>query len=174
MKKKDKIAHGLTKLVVFPSGNPDKVIKFPFCGMYWYNSENELDYAPFEVVQDYCAEEADIYYEACELGLECFFAETEFGGCTKDGTKFYISERVRGYVKNKDTSKDSYEKASSFYCNICDAWLADAIEFYGLDKVRALINFLDSHQLSDFHTGNLGTRANGAPVLLDYSDYREA
>ena len=40
-------------------------------------------------------------------------------------------------------------------------------------KVKELIKFIYDLGLEDFHNGNIGFRKNGAPVLLDYSDYNE-
>ena len=84
-----------------------------------------------------------------------------------------MSERVISFSRKESTSKDSYDKAKSLYSCLPTSWLADAIEYYGFQKVKHLINFLEEHDLKDFHSGNVGMREDGAPCLLDYSDFRE-
>lgn len=174
----DEIAWGISKFVIFPAGTPDKVIKIPFEGGYFHlytsNSDDyEVDFCPNTNIVDYCEEEADIYTEAEELGLECFFAETKFGGHTKDGTPFYVSERILGYEPNEETSQDSYKKAEENRCALPQNFVADAIEQFGLEKVQELIVFLKAKNLHDFHDGNIGVRRDGSVCILDYSDWRE-
>ena len=169
----DSTAWGVSKFVIFPSGNLNKVIKIPFEGVWEYNSEIEdEEWFEFEVIKDYCAEEAAIYDEAVEAGLECFFAKTEFGGFTKDGTKFYIADRVKPFDWHRAT-EGSEKKANEIRCSLDSIWIANAIDCYGLDKVNELVAFLWDRNLHDFHDGNVGMREDGSPVLLDYSDYKE-
>lgn len=169
----DETNWGVSKFVIFPADEPDKVIKIPFEGNWEWNEEiEENDWLPFEVIVDYCAEEEEVYSEAVDAGIECFFAETRFGGCTKDGTRFYVSERVIPYSPTA-ASEDSTLKARKIEAPLDSDWLANAIDFYGIDKVAKLVKFLDDRGLFDFHRGNLGMRKDGSPVLLDYSDFRE-
>ena len=179
----DEIAYGVSKFVIFL--DDDFVIKIPFNGEWgWSYEDEESVFDPF-FCQDYCAVEEEIYNKAYEEGLEMFFARTKFIGFGKNHTPIYQSERVTLYgsqegskiADKKAPSKDSQNKANDAinddYCSLPFGWLARAYDFYGEEKVKKLIKFIYDTGLEDFHNGNIGFRKNGAPVLLDYSDFHE-
>jgi len=177
---REQYRYGLSKFVIFL--NESEVIKIPFNGIfeYCYNNEEEgYVFNPF-YTEDYCAVEENIYYEAEEEGIEEFFAKTEYIGQADCGTLIYKSERVLPYycentleIRKKEPSNKAKDSASEAKTPLPFGWLARAYDYYGEEKVKHLIDFIDEHDLHDFHDDNIGFRKNGAPVLLDYSDYRE-
>jgi len=178
-------AYGASKFVIFL--NKDEVIKIPFNGCYWYNYDEKGDCdICFEhfMNEDYCATEEEVYEKAVYEGLEKFFASTKFCGRSKNGVPVYISERVYTFYSNEearektdDFSDNSLEIAkelkSKVPTRLSQEWVARAIEYYGDELVKKLFNFIDKEDISDLHMENVGFRRNGAPVILDYSSYRE-
>lgn len=179
-----KTAYGASKFVILL--NDKEVVKVPFNGCFWYDDIDEEGGWRFDEFNnnDYCATEAAIYADAVALGVEKFFASTKYYGSTVEGTPIYISERVYGLYENDDarykitSSEDSNKKATEIrngYSSpiACTEWLAKAIEFYGINAVMDLLAFIELEHISDFHTGNIGFRKDGSPVILDYSGYDE-
>ena len=170
---------GASKFVIFFDDN--EVIKIPFNG-YFYKAEDDetdkyyTDFRPFEIIEDYCAEEERIYNLAVEAGVEMFFAKTQYIGSTVSDTPFYVSERVicnytpHPSQKSIDTLKDKYY---SFQYEINRTWSAAAIEYYGEELFSKFVDFVEQNRISDLHGGNIGYRKDGAPVLLDYSGYED-
>ena len=176
-------AYGASKFIIFL--NDDEVVKVPFNGCYWYDPDAEggWRFDEFYYSKDYCGIEASVYADAVALGMEKFFASTKYYGRTVEGTPIYLSERVYAFYENDDarhktkSSEDSNKKASEInkkYNKYINAeWLAKAVEFYGEDAVIDLMAFIDLEHIDDFHTGNVGFRKDGSPVILDYSGYKE-
>lgn len=176
-------AFGVSKFVIFL--NNDEVAKIPFNGSFWYDSNEEDGYRFDEFNNsDYCATEAAVYADAVALGVEKFFASTKYYGKTAEGTPVYISERVYSLyeddnIRSKITSSEASNKKATeiktdYSVHISSTeWLAKAIEFYGADAVINLIDFIELEHINDFHSGNIGFRKDGSPVLLDYSGYDE-
>jgi hypothetical protein len=174
--------YGMTKFVLM--FNEEEVIKIPFDGEFYYTNEDndEEAFTPFREHEDYCALEEEIYIKACDAGVGAAFAETRFLFNTINGTPAYISERVLPLTSNESynfihSSADSREKArallSKSNAGMPREWLASVIEYYGSDFADKLIAFINKEDLYDFHSGNLGFRKDGSPVLLDYSGYDE-
>lgn len=172
-------ACGISKLVIF--SNDSEVVKVPFDGGFLDREDEDGEDFYFFEIADYCDREAVIYYEAVEAGVEEFFAKTELAGYADCGRPLYKSERVFEYmsvetidIRRKEPSQKAKNSANnSYYCALPFDWLARAYDYYGEEKVKKLIAFLDEFDIRDLHDGNIGFRKNGAPVLLDYSDYRE-
>ena len=169
--------HGVSKLVIFL--NESEVIKIPLNGIFEYCYEyDEYVFNPFHT-EDYCAVEENIYYEAESEGIEEFFAKTEYVGQADCGTLIYKSERVLPYycentleMRRKVPSNEAKDSANKVDTPLPFDWLVRAYDYYGEEKVKHLISFIEEHDLHDFHSDNVGFRKNGAPVILDYSDYR--
>ena len=177
-----KTAYGASKFVILL--NDKEVVKVPFNGCFWYDSDEEGGWRFDEFNNnDYCATEAAIYADAVALGVEKFFASTEYYGRTIEGTPIYLSERVYAFYENDDarhktkSSEDSNKKAceigKKYPQHINAEWLSKAVEFYGEDAVIDLMAFIELEHINDFHTGNVGFRKDGSPVILDYSGYDE-
>ena len=175
-------AFGASKFVIFL--NDDEVVKVPFNGCFWYDDDAEggMRFDEFNN-NDYCATEAAVYADAVALGIEKFFASTKYYGSTVDHTPIYVAERVYTFFENNEvrsktkSSEESIKKATEVkkesHIGFPSEWLAQAIEYYGIDAVMDLIAFIELEHIRDFHTGNVGFRKDGSPVILDYSGYEE-
>lgn len=190
------IEYGVSKLVIIPSfGN--QVIKIPFNGKWYieypYNEETEeTDWdaepdaffeefrsADSEDGDDYCEAETRIFEEAIDASIDPLFAGTTFYK-TVNGIKFYLQEKIptigirKTHIKS---SSDSYSLAKSISGSKggirCIEWLAAVIEYYGEAVAKLLMNFIYDEEIGDLHSGNVGFRANGEPVLVDYSSWHE-
>lgn len=198
--KKVQYAKGVTKMCLIPpTGN--WVMKVPFQGEYvpvWNDDieDYEDDFA-FESYcgaengtpnhWNYCLSEVYCYDLAEEGGVSEFFAREEYFGevatSSKETLPCYVQEKcytVRDVWDHDapQASEDSLKKVASNekyrYCNFCNEWLATAIDYYGEEKVLALLKFLDEHywMSGDFHEGNYGYRASdNSPVLIDYTGF---
>lgn len=174
--------YGSSKFIIFL--NEKEIVKIPFNGHFFYKYDEETNKYNEELlfdqfyVTDYCDIEAAVYEDAVAEGLECFFAATKWVGVTKTQKPIYVSERVYGFYNEEKRntcvpSKDSLKKAQEADTNFPYKWLARAYEFYGDELVNRLIEFIKDTGVNDFHGDNVGFRADGAPVLLDYSGYDE-
>lgn len=176
-------AYGASKFVIFL--NEKEVAKIPFNGSFFYRYDDEsgeYDEEPtfdWFNTTDYCAIEASVYADAVAAGIGCFFASVRQAGVTVSQKPVYVAERVYSFYDeekrdmNQPPSKDSLRKAKDADSNFPYEWLARAYEFYGDELVNRLIEFVKDTGINDFHTGNVGFRADGGPVLLDYSGYNE-
>jgi len=172
--------YGLSKFVIFL--NEKEVVKIPFNGHFSFDEcdeeTGEFFFEPF-FVPDYCDIEAAVYEDAITEGLGCFFAATRLAGVTNTQKPVYVSERVYDFYNEEKRnachapSKDSLKKAEEADTDFPYDWLARAYEFYGDELTNRFIEFVKDAGINDFHSGNVGFRANGAPVLLDYSGYDE-
>ena len=174
--------YGASKFVIL-SDNWNEVIKIPFNGSFdWEQDDDNEDGGEYHfnefITKDYCALEAAIYADAVALGVADFFAGTKYAGMTNDGiTPYYVSERVytfydkEGRKNSKTASEDSWNKAKKLKSALSKEWLALAIEWYGDAAVNDLLAFIDLENIYDLHSDNIGFRANGAPVVLDYSGF---
>ena len=192
------IETGATKAVIIPK-NYDYVIKIPFNGQ-WDEDAADYDYEageytedfPFVYFQsgdnqynhwDYCAREAEIYEEAVRGGVSEFFAATTFWKNTYGNYPMYLQEKCRMYSNNTPTEK-SITKAQDIVnnedtCIQCVSWIANFIDFYGLEEYRRLTEWLSKEDnyglINDLVMRNLGYRyRDNAPVIVDYSGYWEA
>lgn len=131
--------------------------------------------------RDYCGLEAEHFAEAKRLGLDEFFAATEFVMYCK-GIRVYIAERAEvGYER---LSSDLYEKLESSgmkeneiidtICEVdeCCEFMNWLVPYYAdSDKADELFEFLNESDINDLHSGNIGYIGERL-VLIDYSGYR--
>ena len=129
---------------------------------------------------DYCAAEAAIYSIACEYGIEKFFAGTWFV-TDVDGVSIYVSERIPDkYRKTATVPNGSYERIKNddnfkelFELQLeCDV-VYQMISKYTYSAAIKLADFLIANAIGDLHDDNIGTRANGDVVIVDYSGFRD-
>lgn len=167
---------GASKFIIFFDGS-EQIVKIPFSGEYCWNIDiEEEDFCDFNT-SDYCAVEASLYANAVVQGVEKFFARTIYGGVTKKGTPYYISDKVQVYEniinKVKMPSEKNIEKAKTYwrYTDLSEDWIARALEWYGEEEVEKLMKFILEEHICDLHSGNVGFREDGAPVILDYSGF---
>lgn len=130
---------------------------------------------------DYCNLECVIYQLAVEEGLGAYFAEE---GCLGiiDKTPVYYQTRCtpRNEIDIDYNSKEyqNKRKKSETICNSLDIncfdelWIADFIDCYGIEEFKRLNNFLDRYGINDLRPCNIGY-LDGAPILFDYSGYRD-
>jgi len=169
-------SYGASKMVFYIDA--ETVVKLPFQGLIdddYDQEDGEFIFHEFES-GNYCQIEEEIYDAAVDEGLEMFFAGTRFGGFTANGYPFYISERVNqcgGKAPSQNSLKRADEMSMYSMGEFSRFWLARAIEWYGEELVGRLIDFVNDQRINDLTGGNTGYRADGAPVLLDYSGFRE-
>jgi len=171
-------AYGASKFVIFL--NEKEVVKIPFNGSYYYENSNDDDDESEPIfdsfcTEDYCAVEAEVYTHAVVAGVEKFFTKTEYVGVSASGTPIYVAERCeRTYSYRTDgssCSKDSLTKAKNMNSSLPSGFLGLCIDYAGEEAAIALNKFIEEEGIGDLHDGNLGFRANGFPVIIDYSDF---
>lgn len=180
---------GCTKLVLFPK-DLELVVKIPFnCSSEtlesWDSETGEdiveeyyFENAEGEEGWNYCAAEEYYYSEACSCGVEDAFLENKFIGYIK-GHPIYIQKKVLMYEESEGTFAEKEESVKKsvaalkkdYLVSFPDKWAADFIEYYGEEKMRQLVEFLEDYvSHNDFHQGNLGY-IEGRPVIVDYGGF---
>lgn len=184
--------YGCSKLVLFYEELPHWVVKIPFLGEYYEDSESWRDFEcaslnnsyPIDNDNDYCAVEAYLTEESYHYGLEDMFALTYFL-TTINGVNIYISEKVENsyYSMNRKSYKhansasqaqwlrDSYCKTNVEKYVLTAADLGFFIDEYGLSQTELLIAFLTDYSVEDLHHGNIGFDKYGKIKILDYSGF---
>lgn len=166
-----KVDSGASK-VVLVFENSDYVVKIPFKGEYCAFSGARV--GEDEYGWDYCASEQFFYRKAIEAGLEDFFMETIFIGKFEDHP-IYLQKKVSVYGYNSET-KSSESSKEIFVSKFRHSEIQNEdfggilIDYYGVERVNQLVEFLSEVGISDLHSSNVGIRAN-RPVLFDYSGY---
>ena len=125
---------------------------------------------------DYCALEEEVYLKSVEAGVDRFFCKTTFLGKANGEFPVYAQERCAApglYNTTRSPSKDSlnhlYQNSSNYIFSLTyDAFIVD---FYGEDFHKKLAQFIEDNGIDDFHSGNMGFRANGEPCIYDYSGF---
>lgn len=131
--------------------------------------------------------EYEIYQDAVEKGLECFFPKTEvliefegFAIVMQERVKFAYcdipyKELEKLEAKHSTVKEKIIKKARNGFFEIHRAprekWLRIAISYYGKQKMKQLCQFTKEHQINDLHQGNIGFSLSLAPVILDFSGY---
>ena len=190
---------GASKLVILPFGE-DFVIKIPFNGTYcddeidyetgevlsegrWECFTSEEYYSEnMDFDGNYCGREADISDIATAEDLEECFAITECVGRCGD---YLIYKQARATtiladVLDEKSDSLSLEERKSIRdkCNNMGVygfniyWLKDFLEFFGEEILKQLDKFINTYNINDLHTSNVGYIGN-RPVLIDYSGYFE-
>ena len=130
---------------------------------------------------DYCHLESVIYQLALQEGLGAYFAEEGYLG-TIDFTPVYYQTRCtpmnsipidynsREYEIKESKSQTICNKLQIFCFN--EVWISDFIDRYGEEEFKRLNNFLARYDIGDLRSCNIGY-LDGAPILFDYSGYRD-
>lgn len=188
---------GASKYVIIPD-NASYVIKIPFDGYFndeeTYNEETEeyeyedTAFISFECAEadenwNYCEAELNIYDMAVEAGFGEFFAET-LAFKYQNSRMTYLQEKCITYSnkRNENASDTSIAIAknisrskynSKYYHRFSDSWIADCIDYYGLEKTLAFIQYASANHIDDdMHYGNFGySQKDGRPVLIDFSSF---
>lgn len=128
---------------------------------------------------DYCRNELIKYNIAVKYGFSEFFPKTEW--FKREGYHdIYIQEKCwtlygKDQKEVSQKTKDSYEqRKNELICAISKEWLLQAIEWYGVDRLIEFLKFANKYRMNeDLHTNNVGFNAEGAPIILDFSGFRE-
>lgn len=137
---------------------------------YGYNPDNLSCW-------DYCETEVKVYQAAKRIGVEKYFAETRYIGEVYDHP-IYVQERCkmgpqsfRSYEEEKTFERDSREKDMCF-CGNTD-WAMDLYDYIANEELyKIIIKLIDNvFEITDIHSGNVGYRLNGCPVLVDYAGF---
>ena len=190
---------GASKLVILPCGE-DFVIKIPFNAQYFDDeidtetgevlseggwecfTSYEYDSENMDFDGNYCGREADISDIAAAEDLEECFAITECVGRCR-GYLIYKQARattILADVLDEKSDSLSIEERKSIRdkCNNMGVygfniyWLKDFLEFFGEEILKQLDRFINTYDINDLHTSNVGYIGN-RPVLIDYSGYFE-
>lgn len=191
---------GASKLVILPF-DADFVIKIPFNGQYFERREmdyetgeiiSESGWEPFTSEEyysedmdfdgNYCGREADISNIAAAEDLDECFAITECIGRCK-GYLIYKQARATAIladildeksdslsVEERNSIRDKCDSMGVYRFNVY--WLNDFLEFFGEEILKQLNRFIDTYDINDLHSSNVGYIGN-RPVLIDYSGYFE-
>ena len=184
------VCHGVSKMAIIIPGC-SLVIKIPFNGQWKYEEkhnketgeyeEGEEYFEPFYEYEDYCALEESVYKNAEAAGFDQYLAKTSFYKAIKN-CYVYIQEKVFGLYSDKastptDDSRRKIKARRDGYIGTSD-WSACFIDFFGEDAFEKFYNYCvygdDEHEMcidDDLHAGNIGFRADGSPVILDYSGW---
>ena len=184
------VCHGVSKMAIIIPGC-SLVIKIPFNGQWKYEErynketgeyeEGEEYFEPFYEYEDYCALEESVYKNAEAAGFDQYLAKTSFYKAIKNCC-VYVQEKVFGLYSDKastptDDSRRKIKARRDGYIGTSD-WSACFIDFFGEDAFEKFYNYCvygdDEHEMcieDDLHAGNIGFRADGSPVILDYSGW---
>lgn len=155
---------------------------------YWYyeftgaSSQAFDDDAFYDYVDwDYCNLETRLYQEAVTRGLGAYFAEESLLGYIDDHPVYCQTRCTPLCALEIDYCSEDYEKktkASRATCKELNIecfnsyWISDFISAYGTDELKRLYEFLREFNIDDLRDCNIGY-LDGAPILFDYSGYRE-
>ena len=176
-------AEEINDCYIFSDGNCDVYIAGGASKVaFWTDESDSVFKIGFNKLRrDYCGLEAAHFAEAKELGLEEFFAATEFV-MYYNSVKVYVAERAE--VSLERLSSDLYEKLESDgmaedqirdtidEADSCCEFMEWLLPYYSdEDRVSKLFDFLNEADINDLHSGNIGYIGNRL-VLIDYSGYR--
>ena len=180
------IFFGLTKMVISSPQLNGVVIKIPFNGRYGSDDDEKPYWIPFKWADasdcsDYCLAEWEKYNKLKKYRLNCFVAKTFYYKQIM-GVRIFIQEQVipldEFYKTPIIPSKNSQKLAKQWWreskIDVDPDWMANCLDLYGQAKVKKFLHYcedIDPDILEDVHSGNIGYRTNGTPVILDYSNY---
>lgn len=165
-----KIAHGLTKFVLFFD---DFVIKIPFKGNYstWVSNDNEDRYNPYSI--NHCEYEVDVYDALCSREIGFLLCPTVYIG-QLGAVKLYAQPKCEPFTYDKHSpSEQSYNMTEEFDYYECTADDDDVValfaEEFGYDAPN-ILDMLDEEGIRDVHQGNVGF-LNGKLIIFDFCGY---
>lgn len=176
-------ASGISDCYIFTDGSCDVYVAGGASKVaFWTDESDSVFKIGFNKLRrDYCGLEAAHFAEAKELGLEEFFAATEFV-MYYNNVRVYVAERAE--VSFERLSSDLYEKLESDgmeedrildtidEADSCCEFINWLLPYYtDEDKMNRLFEFLNESDINDLHSGNIGYIGNRL-VLIDYSGYR--
>ena len=146
------------------------------CSECWGCTNYVGDSGIYDLSCDYCALEEEVYLKSVEAGVDRFFCKTTFLGKANGEFPVYAQERCAApglYNTTRNPSKDSLNRfyKSRANCIFNPTYDAFIVDFYGEDFHKKLAQFIEDNGIDDFHSGNMGFRANGEPCIYDYSGF---
>ena len=184
------VLFGCTKSVFLFDEYPQYVVKIPFCGVRYYETDEDggtdIDYESyFQNCRDYCAKEEEVYSAACFDKLNDVFAEIRYIGDI-EGVHFYIAEcadkvfygwssdEISENSKSQSAViKEKYNVGERQGWNTVFEYLPIVIEQYGAEYAEKLIGFCEDEYIRDLHHGNVAWTEEGQFKFIDYSGYSE-
>lgn len=171
------ISSGASKMCFVPAkaANFDWVIKIDFM---------RKSRAGSRFADGYVRKEAEYFKEACERGIEEYFAATYYVDTIQDAT-FVLQEYcheadiwsefdsyVRSYMSRSfDEDEEDYNDRVSGEIS----YLGDTDRIYAAlgtsDKVDDLIEFVNTRGINDLHEENWGMNSECNIVMIDYSGF---
>ena len=150
------------------------VYKIPFNGEY---DDHYVEFNEFEA--NYSEKAVEVYNSAVIDSVEKMFSKIEKIGFSCNGHPIYKQDYAREYLDAEkgrtSASKDSSIKAEKIrkekYVPFYLDWLSLAIDAYGEEEVKKLLDFIEKEEVSDLHRGNYGFDANNLPVIFDYGGF---
>lgn len=149
-----------------------KIVFIPNEGEYVYKVSSNY------VEGDYCYREEKNYRLAKECGVEEFFVATEYFTTIADHD-VYIQKKVDIDSQERITTKANQEIGKDYCANdfgfysIFDTWCAGAlVTQYGIDRVKALLDFAKKYNINDLAEYN-SCLENGVIKFFDYAGYGE-
>lgn len=167
------------------------VVKIPFQGEFIRQWDEEdpnsfskiFEFCPFQYARgekndwDYCEVEANYFSDAVNYKVDQFFLETRFIGFVHD-YPIYIQEKAipldeavdspRGYHPKEIRSKCSYYGICCFNSH----WIEDFLDYYTIEELQLLTDFIENVGITDLHSGNLGYK-DSVPVIFDYAGFED-
>ena len=143
--------------------------------------EKEKDLSDLEHGWDYCATEAELYARAEEEGLGAYFAEEALLGYIDNHPVYYQTRCTPFSSTTQDYNSKEYQVKKTMSHKVCESlkmecfnaiWIADFIKLYGVEELKRLNDFLLRYEIEDLRDCNIGY-LDDAPILFDYSGYRE-
>ena len=181
------VCHGVSKMAIIIPGC-SLVIKIPFNGKWYSDStwneekqcyeEKEDLFEPFYEYEDYCALEESVYQNAEAAGFEQYLAKTSFYKTIKN-CYVYVQEKVYTLYSDKastpsEGSRKKIDERNDEYLGSKD-WSACFIDFFGEEAFENFYHYCEYEGkvciANDLHSGNIGFRVDGSPVILDYSGW---
>lgn len=184
---------GASKLVIVPA-DYSFVIKIPFNGFFveYYNDDTEeydevftkFEGACDDMPDDYCYDECNKINIIEEHGFGDLVPEMRY--LTEiDGFSIYLQEKVKTYdsITTTDAAQAKAQEEDKEYHYGPLEWRALSLEYYGqafwerfIDWCKEYFGDSEYHTcelLSDLHSGNVGVRYDGRPVIFDVSGFRD-
>lgn len=157
---------GVTKFVIVPK-YINFVVKIPFF------DANGIDHCKLEANNSFQIEEAELDEY---IAKSCFYKEY-------NRIPFYVQEKAECdycsiddemaeiYYSSYEEEFDEYGDFLDYFYNLSDKEkIFPYMSYYWGSAVYKMMNLIDSLQINDLHSGNVGF-INGNLVLIDYSGY---
>lgn len=191
------VCTGASKMVFVPDNeNSTFVLKIPYYGSQYYHEtydeergeyldDGEYIAEDFEGAKnevndyDYCRTEVEVYEEAEKDGFAEFFPYTAlYAAGSKTSPNIYIQEKAESFFDTEDeVTEEISNTASTISRNTGyvapDAFVLACVCYYGAKRTQKFLDWVGSNErINDIHSGNIGRRSNGSPIIIDFAGFR--